>query len=67
MGRQTFWGGITYKVQEAAADFMVSVGLGLEQVVHHGQEVSVNGQDLLDVGEQNLRHNRTQTCALVTV
>lgn len=54
-------------MQEAVADFMVSVGLGLEQVVHHGQKVPVNGQDLLNVGEQNLGHNRTQTCALVTV
>lgn len=62
--RQTFRGGITYKVQEATADFMVSVGVGLEQTVHHGQEVSVNCQDLLNVGEQNLRENRTH--ALVT-
>lgn len=38
---------------------MVSVGVGLEQTVHHGQEVSVNSQDLLNVGEQNLRENRT--------
>lgn len=54
-------------MQEAAPDFMVSVGLGLEQVVHPGQEVSVNGQDLFNVGEQNLSSNRTQTCVLVTV
>lgn len=54
-------------MQEAAPDFMVSVGLGLEQVVDHGQEVSVNSQDLLNVGEQDLSQNGTQTCALVTV
>lgn len=30
---------------------MVSVRLRLQQLLHHGQEVFVNGQDLLDVGE----------------
>lgn len=49
---------MTYKVQEAAADFMMSVRLGLEQLFHHGQEVFVNGQNLLDVGEQNLREKK---------
>lgn len=37
---------------------MVRVRLGLEQLFHHGQEVFVNGQNLLDVGEQNLRGKR---------
>lgn len=46
---------VTYKVQEAAPNFVMSVGLRLEQLFHHGQEVFVNGQNLLDVGEQNLR------------
>lgn len=41
----------THKVQEAARHFMVSVRLGLQQLLHHGQEVSVNVQNLLDVGE----------------
>lgn len=45
----------TYKVQEAAADLMMSVGLGLEQLLHHGQEVFVDSQNFLDVWEQNLR------------
>lgn len=47
-------------MQEAAPDFVVRVGVGLEQVVHHGQEVSVNRQDVFNVGEQNLREDRTQ-------
>lgn len=45
----------TYKVEEAAADFVAGVRLGLQQLLHHGQEVPVDGEDLLDVGEQNLR------------
>lgn len=42
---------VAYKVQEAAPDFMVSVGVRLQQLLHHGQEVFVHGQDLLNVGE----------------
>lgn len=40
-----------YKVQEAATDFMVSVRVGLQQLFHHGQEIFVNCQNLLNVGE----------------
>lgn len=42
---------VTYKVQEAAPDFMVSMRVRLEQLLHHGEKVLVNGQDLLDVGK----------------
>lgn len=42
-------------MQEAAPNFVMSMRLRLEQLFHHGQEVFVNGQNLLDVGEQNLR------------
>lgn len=44
----------TYKVEEAAAHFVAGVRLGLQELLHHGQEVSVDGEDLLNVGEQNL-------------
>lgn len=60
-----FGEGATHKVQEAAADLMVSVGLGLEQVVHHGQEVSVDGQDLFNVGEQNLSHKQDTNTSVI--
>lgn len=46
--------GATYKVEEAASDFVAGVRLGLQQLLHHGQEVPVDGEDLLDVGEQDL-------------
>lgn len=42
---------VTYKVQEAATDFMVSVRVGLQELLHHGQEVFVNSQNLLNVRE----------------
>lgn len=45
----------TYKVEEAAADFVAGVRLRLQHLLHHGQEVPVDGENLLDVGEQNLR------------
>jgi len=57
---KAFVHGATHKMQEAAADFMVSVRVGLQQLLHHGQEVFVNGQYLLDVGEQNLREKNTE-------
>lgn len=45
----------TYKVEEAAADFVAGVRLRLQELLHHGQEVPVDSKNLLDVGEQNLR------------
>lgn len=39
----------TYKVQEAAADFMMSVRVRVKPLFYHGQEVFVDGQDLLNV------------------
>ena len=38
---------------------MVSVGVWMEQLLHHGEEVPVNREDLLDVGEQHLEHKGT--------
>lgn len=42
-------------MEEAAADFVAGLRLGLHELLHHGQEVPVNSKNLLDVGEQNLR------------
>lgn len=44
----------THKVKEAASDFMKRVGVRLQELLHHGQEVSVHTPDLLQVGEEHL-------------
>lgn len=41
-------------MKEAAAHFMVSMRLRFEQLLHHGEERPVHGENLVDVGEQNL-------------
>lgn len=48
----------THKVQEAAAHFVVSVGVWLQQLFYHGQEVTVHRQDFLQVREQHLEGDR---------
>jgi len=57
----TCWTSFTYKMEEAAADFVVRVGVGIQQLLHHGQEVLVDGQDLLRVGEQDLERGARET------
>lgn len=44
----------THKVKEAATYFMMRVGVWLQHLLHHGQEVLVHTPDLLQVGEQHL-------------
>lgn len=45
-------------MQEAAAHFVVSVGVWLQQLFYHGQEVTVHRQDFLQVREQYLEGDR---------
>lgn len=44
----------THKVKEAASNFVMRMGVWMQQLLHHGQEVSVHTEDLLQVGEQHL-------------
>lgn len=51
---QREWQTETYKVQEAATHFMIRVGVGLQKLFNHGQEVPVHRQDLFQVRKQHL-------------
>lgn len=44
----------TYKVKEAASYFVMRVGVWLQQLFHHCQEISVHTANLFQVGEQHL-------------
>lgn len=41
-------------MQEAASHFMIRVGVGLQKLFNHGQEVPVHRQDLFQVRKQHL-------------